>query len=1487
MEPSPERLFPPLTQHNPPSQDLQFHLLSLQPAHLSWVMKLNPQQAPLYGDCVVTVLLAEEDKVEDDVVFYLVFSGSTLHHCTSTRKVSSDTLETIAPSHDCCETVQVLLCASKEGLPVSVVADADFSFVQDEACDAAQFLATSAGNQQALNFTRFLSRSGTPSADVDSLDEKVALAFRHLKLPADWNVLGTDQTLHDGGPRETLMHFAVRLGLLRLTWFLLQKPGGRGALRIHNQEGATPVSLALERGYHKLHQLLTDASFLSDVVENLEKGLSVGAAFQYRVSSLPRFSTKEDRFPVPCSFSWENAGEPDSWSSLSYEIPYGDCSVRHHRELDVYTLTSESQSPQEPLFPGDSCTGHIFKLMNIQQQLMKTNLKQMDSLMPLMMTAQDSSGSTAQDTDGQFLSRASVSTDSRQLSPPADAESSPCCPESTAGQIESSCDLSSVGKEEHKDRSYRKKSKDVGKNGEEVGPAPAVDSGTASEPSSCLQSMPDCEAKGTEGSPSCGIRNEETGTESAMATDQAALSSGDVVRPGVVVAAPDTGQHFSAGELVVSAAADASVPQTAGETGHGLVNPDATSQKNKGMEKKGEQAEEHGESAKGRLENSDLSAAGASGVRDTSTPVDKAGVPNCVSATSSVCGDKPAQSPVGFLSTEASIGKTADTGTSESRKESSAISVDQNSLVLPAAAEDKISDASEPDAPLANTCEAVSPSDLNFPRPQKDVMPKQKSETNSSHVQSKSPICSASGDDKLRAASTCQQSTVTSSGALAGKQHGDTVSQPGSTTTELPNTQHPPAAVCPEGSATFDHVRDTRGDVGFCSLEVSDKEGQGRDLKLETSLTNVLEVLPHPHAVVPKAKKEPVSDQALSSGRTFSLASSPGNESVTKDDVLSLVPSQKEKGTATSEPYNAADCEDGRDSCEPDKQPLEDSAAGLPTPPAALALPPSMGNASPVGFGGEQERPCPSAAPEVLSIEGDADCSLLRVGQAALASATSLTEKGKNPVVPESSAAQGQDDKDKAEAPGVCAEPSSNACAEDKALEGGSSWGTPLACLNAETKHNKEVAPPVSLLTEGGAARSLVPPGASLAADSSQEALCAEQSSSTPLQGLLPQGSEACNCDGSFALDVGVKETESLGASTAGEVRGNVAADAALASALQGTVEAGREAVSRDAHGLSTPEVLLNQGKNVILGLPEALPNKCATDLQGAASPEMVPLRWGKARLDGGDRSCSLGDSKDAQVGDDARLVPLQPTAETGVLTSEDKATGRERSAPPLPCAVSADARHLPETAGSIEEAASRIVDAVIERVKASGALLPEGETSHMSPSCPESGPVTEQLESASAGKAMAFLPGETQRMGSVHEEAPGNPAGCFAGREESEKILRPVQGSEPTTEMPDTKADDEVDFLSNIRESSVSEEVAAGDTVTTPKMTRQGPKTQAEPLLILRPQVQQVSCSRRLLKRAPGTGDQCVLLVPVLTEGVEGQVSLSTEVFESAASWM
>lgn len=112
------------------------------------------------------------------------------------RMEMSDLGQFCFAGHDCCETVKVSLCATKQGHPLLVVAEESLQFVQDEAYDAAQFLASCAGNQQALNFTRFLDRSRPPAGDLDFLDEKVTLAFRHLKLPTEWNVLGTDPNLN-------------------------------------------------------------------------------------------------------------------------------------------------------------------------------------------------------------------------------------------------------------------------------------------------------------------------------------------------------------------------------------------------------------------------------------------------------------------------------------------------------------------------------------------------------------------------------------------------------------------------------------------------------------------------------------------------------------------------------------------------------------------------------------------------------------------------------------------------------------------------------------------------------------------------------------------------------------------------------------------------------------------------------------------------------------------------------------------------------------------------------------------------------------------------------------------------------------------------------------------------------------------------------------------------------------------------------------------
>ncbi|XP_078386158.1 A-kinase anchor protein 13-like isoform X5 [Cetorhinus maximus] len=232
-------------------------------------MKLTPNHAPLYGESVLSVLLDDEHTIEKDVAHYLVFSGSSQHHLTSTHRIDQNTLQTITPAHNCCETVKVVLCASKEGFPVSVLAEENFQYVQDTAYDMAQFLVSSAGSQEALNAIRIMDNFRVSSDNVALLDKNLTLKVQHLVLPSMWNVLGPDAKLPASIPRETLMHFAARLGLSRLASFLLQQPGGQEALGIANLDGATPVNLAAQRGFHGLEELFTqqkpDAALPGDV----------------------------------------------------------------------------------------------------------------------------------------------------------------------------------------------------------------------------------------------------------------------------------------------------------------------------------------------------------------------------------------------------------------------------------------------------------------------------------------------------------------------------------------------------------------------------------------------------------------------------------------------------------------------------------------------------------------------------------------------------------------------------------------------------------------------------------------------------------------------------------------------------------------------------------------------------------------------------------------------------------------------------------------------------------------------------------------------------------------------------------------------------------------------------------------------------------------------------------------------------------------------
>lgn len=57
--------------------------------------------------------------------------------------------------------------------------------------------------------------------------------------------------------RESLLHLAMRWGLAKLSQFFLRLPGGVQALALPNEDGATPLDLALRGGHSKLVEDVT------------------------------------------------------------------------------------------------------------------------------------------------------------------------------------------------------------------------------------------------------------------------------------------------------------------------------------------------------------------------------------------------------------------------------------------------------------------------------------------------------------------------------------------------------------------------------------------------------------------------------------------------------------------------------------------------------------------------------------------------------------------------------------------------------------------------------------------------------------------------------------------------------------------------------------------------------------------------------------------------------------------------------------------------------------------------------------------------------------------------------------------------------------------------------------------------------------------------------------------------------------------------------
>ncbi|XP_072554502.1 A-kinase anchor protein 13-like isoform X4 [Paramormyrops kingsleyae] len=261
-------------------------------------MKLNPQQAPLCGDRVLTIQLCHEELQGDQAQadFYLLFSGSTQRHLTSTCRSGPDTLQAICPSHDRCEPVQVTLFALRLGHPAALVAQASFSFTQDLAFNKEQFPVNPAGQAGGQVGAPLLAKPHVPLREHEWLDEGRTIASCRTDLPESCSVPGCHlNTGSDPIPQETVPHTAPRPK--SPPW----QPADHEAPGLANEQAPPPLSLVETGDQGQPQHLLIQAE---------------AAGAHPEASSLPG---------------------PGGWA------------VRHHPGLNTYTLTGAAVPGDTPL----------------------------------------------------------------------------------------------------------------------------------------------------------------------------------------------------------------------------------------------------------------------------------------------------------------------------------------------------------------------------------------------------------------------------------------------------------------------------------------------------------------------------------------------------------------------------------------------------------------------------------------------------------------------------------------------------------------------------------------------------------------------------------------------------------------------------------------------------------------------------------------------------------------------------------------------------------------------------------------------------------------------------------------------------------------------------------------------------------------------------------------------------------------------------------
>ncbi|KAM9307081.1 rho guanine nucleotide exchange factor 28 [Pholidichthys leucotaenia] len=238
-------------------------------------MEVNPAEVPLYGQEEVSIRF--QARLPEDAEFYVALQGSTSGHViTAKRGNDGATLYFTVPGHDIAEAVSVMpySCVSDRVEPCG--GEASLKYLRDAAQEVAEFLNTNGDRLDPESYREVQWRFDRWTADEEpdggrsdegdlaQLDEKITRALANMDRNQQWEK--SDVQPRDGGkceselhpPKETLLHVAVRLGLVQLACFLAHRPRGQRVLTSPNQEGETPLQLAQKGGQHAMFVVLAD-----------------------------------------------------------------------------------------------------------------------------------------------------------------------------------------------------------------------------------------------------------------------------------------------------------------------------------------------------------------------------------------------------------------------------------------------------------------------------------------------------------------------------------------------------------------------------------------------------------------------------------------------------------------------------------------------------------------------------------------------------------------------------------------------------------------------------------------------------------------------------------------------------------------------------------------------------------------------------------------------------------------------------------------------------------------------------------------------------------------------------------------------------------------------------------------------------------------------------------------------------------------------------